>query len=222
MKNVTIAPDESAADWARMEAPQSRRLASSGPDVGWRSCGTTMPAGAPCTIGGSVIRRSSPMSVHTRGVTATTPSGSIVFADSDAPPCSEGGAASVEPAVARWRHGTHRRPRCGRVGTQVLNGLVVNARREWHPPVPAHDARAEVHRRRRWQPWLVDPARVEAARSIRSRLQLNGRPASPDAAGRQHGCETIETKGLRHDQPTGCVRSVDPSLIGPGVPHSWT
>ena len=78
--------------------------------------------------------------------------------------------------------------RCGRLSAQVLGEFYANATRKLRPPMQAGDARAEVRRYQRWQPWQLDQPTVETAWAIES-----------------------------HNQQFDGVRVINPFLLGPEV-----
>jgi predicted nucleic acid-binding protein len=79
----------------------------------------------------------------------------------------------------------------------------------------AGDARAEVRRYQRWQPWVVDHATVEAAWAVESRYGLHYWDALMVAAAQQQGCTILLTEDLQHDQQIDGVRIINPFLAGP-------
>jgi predicted nucleic acid-binding protein len=142
---------------------------------------------------------------------------SAVFVDTDILLYSEDGA---DPAKQRraidWLRvlWTSRR---GRLSTQVLNEFYVNATRRLRPAMPAGDARAEVRRYQRWQPWAIDHATVETAWAVESRFGLAYWDALIVAAARAQGCGFVLSEGLQHDQLIDSVRILNPFLVGPEV-----
>jgi predicted nucleic acid-binding protein len=98
----------------------------------------------------------------------------------------------------------------------VLNEFYVNATRNvCGPGSPAGDARAEVRRYQRWQPWQVDHATVETAWAVESRYALSYWDALMAAAAQQQGCTLLLTEDLQHDQLIDGLRIVNPFLAGP-------
>jgi predicted nucleic acid-binding protein len=145
------------------------------------------------------------------------PSGSIVFVDTNVLLYAEDLAHADKHRAARdWLRALWTR-RCGRVSVQVLNEFYVNATRRLRPPMPTGDARAEVRRYQRWQPWLNDHATVEAAWAVEARYGLNYWDALMVAAAQQQGCTVLLTEGLQHDQLIDAVRIVNPFRVGPDV-----
>ncbi len=145
------------------------------------------------------------------------PGGLIVFVDTNVLLYSEDAAHAGKHGRARdWLRVLWLR-RCGRVSGQVLNEFYVNATRKLKPPMPAEDARAEVRRYQRWQPWANDHASVESAWALESRYQLNYWDALMVAAALQQGCDLLLTEDLQHDQQIDGVRVVNPFKAGPEV-----
>jgi predicted nucleic acid-binding protein len=107
--------------------------------------------------------------------------------------------------------------RCGRISTQVLNEFYSIATRKLKPAMPPGDARAEVRRYQRWNPWVCDHATVENAWAIESRFRLNWWDALIVAAAQQQGCTLLLTEDLQHDQQIDGVRIVNPFILGPEI-----
>ncbi|NRF71927.1 PIN domain-containing protein [Aquincola sp. S2] len=107
--------------------------------------------------------------------------------------------------------------RRGRVSTQVLSEFYVNATRKLRPAMPAGDARAEVRRYQRWQPWSIDHATVETAWAVESRFGLSYWDALIVAAARAQGCRFLLTEDLQHGQQIDSVQILNPFLVGPEV-----
>ena len=107
--------------------------------------------------------------------------------------------------------------RCGRLSSQVLIDFYDQATRRLQPPMPAGDARAEVRRYQRWQPWLIDPATLESAWAIESRFGLAYADALVVASAQQQGCAWLLSPDLPHQLPIDGVRILNPFLIGPAV-----
>lgn len=120
-------------------------------------------------------------------------------------------AQAVEWLGELWRR------RCGRLSTQVLNEFYVNVTKKIRPAMPNGDARAEVRRYQRWQPWAVDHATVESAWAIESRFGLSYRDALIVAAARQLGCETVLSEDMQHEQRIDSVQILNPFLVGPAI-----
>ena len=145
------------------------------------------------------------------------PSGSIVFVDTNVLLYAEDTAHAAKHKVARdWLRALWLR-RSGRMSVQVLNEFYVNATSKLKPPMPAGDARAEVRRYQRWQPWLNDHATVETAWAMESRFQLSFWDALMVAAAQQQGCTMLLTEDLQHDQQIDSLRIVNPFLTGPEI-----
>lgn len=142
---------------------------------------------------------------------------SAVFVDTNVLLYSEDGADAAKQARAiDWLRELWQR-RCGRISTQVLSEFYVNATRRIRPPMPSGDARAEVRRYQRWQPWAIDHATVEAAWSVESRFGFSYWDALIVAAAQAQGCEWLLTEDLQHDQQIDAVRIIDPFKVGPDV-----
>lgn len=109
--------------------------------------------------------------------------------------------------------------RAGRVSTQVLNDFYRLVTTRIQPPMPNGDARAEVRRYQRWNPWAVDHATVESAWSIESRFGLAYADALIVAAAKAQGCELLLSLELPHQQQYDSVQILNPLLTGP---DSWT
>jgi predicted nucleic acid-binding protein len=103
----------------------------------------------------------------------------------------------------------------GRLSTQVLNEFYVNVTRKIAPPMPAGDARAEVRRYQRWQPWQIDHATVEAAWSVESRFGLSYWDALIVAAAQQQSCSLLLSEDLQHEQRFDGVQVINPFKVGP-------
>jgi len=139
----------------------------------------------------------------------------IVFVDTNVLVYAEDRAHLAKHGVARgWLRALWLR-RTGRVSTQVLNEFYNVATRKLQPAMPAGDARAEVRRYQRWQPWMVDHATVEAAWAVESRYGLNCWDALMVAAAQQQGCAALLTEDLQHDQVIDGVRILNPFVVGP-------
>jgi predicted nucleic acid-binding protein len=120
-------------------------------------------------------------------------------------------AQAVEWLGELWRR------RCGRLSTQVLNEFYANVTRRIKPPMPNGDARAEVRRYQRWQPWAVDHATVESAWAIESRFGLAYWDALIVAAARQIGCQYVLSEDMQHEQRIDSVQILNPFLVGPAI-----
>jgi predicted nucleic acid-binding protein len=81
--------------------------------------------------------------------------------------------------------------------------------------MPAGDARAEVRRDQRWQPWPNDHATVEAAWAVESRYGLSYWDALIVAAAQAQGCRYLLSEDLQHGQQFGRLQIVDPFAVGP-------
>ena len=142
---------------------------------------------------------------------------SLVFVDTPVLLHSEDGAdVARQQRAVEWL-GVLWTRRCGRLSTQVLTDFYDQATRRLNPPMPAGDARAEVRRYQRWQPWLIDHATVETAWAIESRFGLAYADALVVAAAQQQGCQWLLSPDLPHDLAIDGVRVLNPFLIGPAV-----
>lgn len=145
------------------------------------------------------------------------PSATTVFVDTNVLLYAEDQAHADKHRRARlwlrelWlRHG-------GRLSTQVLNEFYVVATRKLRPAMPAGDARAEVRRYQRWNPWVCDHATVENAWAVESRFGLSYWDALMVAAAQQQGCTLLLSEDLQHDQQIDGVRIVNPFIVGPDI-----
>lgn len=145
------------------------------------------------------------------------PSVSTVFVDTNVLLYSEDRADEVKHRAARAWLRVLWSSRRGRLSSQVLHEFYVNATRKLRPPLPAGDARAEVRRYQRWQPWPVDQATVETAWAVESRFGLSYWDALMVAAAVQQGCDLLLTEDLQHDQQIDGVRIVNPFIAGPEI-----
>ena len=109
--------------------------------------------------------------------------------------------------------------RAGRVSTQVLNDFYRQVTTRIQPPMPNGDARAEVRRYQRWNPWAIDHATVESAWSIESRFGLTYADALIVAAAKAQGCELLLSLELPHQAQYDSVQILNPLLTGP---ETWT
>jgi predicted nucleic acid-binding protein len=141
--------------------------------------------------------------------------GSTVFVDTNVLVYAEDRAhPDKHLAARRWLRELWMR-RQGRLSTQVLNEFYVTVTRKLVPAMPAGDARAEVRRFQRWQPWLPDHATVESAWAVESRFGLHFWDALMVASAQQQGCRWLLTEDLQHDQAFDTVRVVNPFVAGP-------
>lgn len=140
-----------------------------------------------------------------------------VFVDTNVLIYSEDGAHPQKQAQAvDWLAELWRR-RCGRVSTQVLSEFYVNVTRKIKPAMPSGDARAEVRRYQRWQPWPIDHVTVESAWAIESRFGLSYWDALIVAAARQLGCRFLLSEDMQHEQHIDSVQIINPFLVGPAL-----
>ncbi len=145
------------------------------------------------------------------------PPAATVFVDTGVLLRSEDRADAARFGAARaWLRELWLR-RCGRVSNQVLNEFYAHATRRLQPAMSAGDARAEVRRYQRWNPWLCDHATVENAWAVESRYGLNVWDALIVAAAQQQACSYLLTEDLPHDLQIDGVRILNPFLIGPDL-----
>ncbi len=130
--------------------------------------------------------------------------------------CEDGADPGKQQRAVDWMRVLWTR-RCGRLSSQVLGEFYTNATRKLRPPMQAGDARAEVRRYQRWQPWLLDHPTVETAWAIESRYQLSYWDALIVSAAQQQGCEWLLTEDLQHNQQIDGVRVINPFVLGPEV-----
>lgn len=145
------------------------------------------------------------------------PNEATVFVDTNVLLYAEDKAHADKHRAARgWLRALWLR-RCGRVSNQVLNEFYANATRKLKPAMPAGDARAEVRRYQRWNPWLCDQATVEGAWAVESRFKLSWWDALIVAAAQQQGCSLLLSEDLQHEQTIDGVRILNPFLVGPDI-----
>ena len=138
----------------------------------------------------------------------------LVFVDTSVLILSEDGAdAAARDQVMAWLRELWLR-RCGRLSTQVLNDFYATVTSRIKPPMPNGDARAEVRRYQRWQPWAIDHATVESAWSIESRFGLPYVDALIVAAAKAQGCTLLLSLDLPHEAVFDSVTVLNPKLIG--------
>lgn len=143
------------------------------------------------------------------------PSDSTVFVDTNVLIYAEDVADRVKQVAAlAWLRDLWVGRR-GRVSAQVLNEFYVNVTRKIKPGMPAGDARAEVRRYQRWQPWVLDHSTVESAWAVESRYGLSYWDALIVASAQAQGCTLLLTEDLQHDQVIDKVRILNPFLVGP-------
>lgn len=106
---------------------------------------------------------------------------------------------------------------CGRLSTQVLVEFYDVVTRRLSPAMPAGDARAEVRRYQRWNPWVCDHATVESAWAAESRFGLPWHDALIVAAAQHQGCDLLLSSALPHGLQVDSVRILDPFLVGPEI-----
>ncbi|MFY8117827.1 MAG: PIN domain-containing protein [Roseateles sp.] len=147
-------------------------------------------------------------------------SSGLVFVDTSVLILSEDGARPAERARALGWLMSLWQQRAGRVSTQVLNDFYRQVTTRIQPPMPNGDARAEVRRYQRWNPWAVDHATVESAWSIESRFGLAYADALIVAAAKAQGCERLLSLELPHAAQYDSVQILNPLLTEP--PSTWT
>jgi predicted nucleic acid-binding protein len=140
-----------------------------------------------------------------------------VFVDTNVLVCSEDGASAEKQARANAWLAVLWQRRLGRVSTQVLNEFYVNVTRKARPPMPSGDARAEVRRYQRWQPWAIDHATVESAWSVESRFGFSYWDAMIVAAAQAQGCRYLLSEDMPHGQQVDSVQIMNPFVVGPGI-----
>ena len=140
-----------------------------------------------------------------------------VFVDTNVLLYSEDGADKAKQARAiDWLQALWTR-RAGRVSTQVLNEFYANATKKLKPAMPAGDARAEVRRYQRWQPWVLDHSTVETAWAVESRFGFSYWDSLIVAAAKAQGCRYLLTEDLQHEQTIDSVQILNPFLVGPDL-----
>ncbi|MET0383484.1 MAG: PIN domain-containing protein [Burkholderiaceae bacterium] len=145
-----------------------------------------------------------------------------VFVDTNVLIHGEDGASAEKHARANaWLAALWQR-RLGRLSTQVLNEFYINVTQKAEPAMPPGDARAEVRRYQRWQPWAIDHATVESAWSVESRFGFNYWDSLIVAAAQAQGCRFLLSEGLQHAQQIDSVQVLNPFLVGPEILDSGT
>ena len=140
-----------------------------------------------------------------------------VFVDTNVLLYSEDGAdAAKQGRAIEWLQALWVR-RCGRMSNQVLNEFYFNATTKLKPAMPAGDARAEVRRYQRWQPWVLDHATVETAWAVESRFGFSHWDSLIVAAAKAQGCHYLLTEDLQHEQVIDNLQILNPFLVGPDV-----
>ena len=142
---------------------------------------------------------------------------SAVFVDTNVLIYSEDGASAEKQTRANAWLAVLWQRRLGRVSTQVLNEFYVNVTRKAKPPMPSGDARAEVRRYQRWQPWGIDHATVESAWSVESRFGFGYWDAMIIAAAQAQGCRFLLSEDMQHGQQVDSVQILNPFLVGPEI-----
>ncbi|MDY0747875.1 PIN domain-containing protein [Paucibacter sp. R3-3] len=140
-----------------------------------------------------------------------------VFVDTSVLILSEDGAHPEQrEQVLTWLR-TLWAERTGRLSTQVLNDFYAQVTTRIMPAMPNGDARAEVRRYQRWNPWPIDHATVESAWSIESRFGLGYTDALIVAAAKAQGCTLLLSLDLPHDTVYDSVRIFNPLFAAPGA-----
>jgi predicted nucleic acid-binding protein len=140
-----------------------------------------------------------------------------VFVDTNVLIYSEDGRVPDKQAQAlAWLRVLWQR-RAGRLSNQVLNEFYTNVTRKINPPMQAGDARAEVRRYQRWQPWAIDHPTVETAWSVESRFGFSYWDALIVASAQTLGCRYLLSEDLQHGQVVDSVQILNPFLVGPEI-----
>jgi predicted nucleic acid-binding protein len=140
-----------------------------------------------------------------------------VFVDTNVLIYSEDGrSAEKQTQALAWLHVLWQR-RAGRLSTQVLNEFYTNVTRKIKPPMQSGDARAEVRRYQRWQPWAIDHPTVETAWSIESRFGFNYWDSLIVAAAQTLGCRYLLSEDMQHGQIVDSVQILNPFIVGPEI-----
>jgi predicted nucleic acid-binding protein len=140
-----------------------------------------------------------------------------VFVDTNVLIYSEDGRVPEKQAQAlAWLRVLWQR-RAGRLSNQVLNEFYTNVTRKIKPPMQPGDARAEVRRYQRWQPWAIDHPTVETAWSVESRFGFSYWDALIVASAQTLGCRYLLSEDLQHGQVVDSVQILNPFLVGPEI-----
>lgn len=140
-----------------------------------------------------------------------------VFVDTNVLIYSEDGRLPDKQAQAlAWLRVLWQR-RAGRLSNQVLNEFYTNVTRKITPPMQAGDARAEVRRYQRWQPWAIDHPTVETAWSVESRFGFSYWDALIVASAQTLGCRYLLSEDMQHGQVVDSVQILNPFLVGPEI-----
>jgi predicted nucleic acid-binding protein len=140
-----------------------------------------------------------------------------VFVDTNVLIYSEDGRVPDKQAQAlAWLRVLWQR-RAGRLSNQVLNEFYTNVTRKINPPMQAGDARAEVRRYQRWQPWAIDHPTVETAWSVESRFGFSYWDALIVASAQTLGCRYLLSEDMQHGQVVDSVQILNPFLVGPEI-----
>ncbi len=140
-----------------------------------------------------------------------------VFVDTNVLIYSEDGRVPEKQAQAlAWLRVLWQR-RAGRLSNQVLNEFYTNVTRKIKPPMQPGDARAEVRRYQRWQPWAIDHPTVETAWSVESRFGFSYWDALIVASAQTLGCRYLLSEDMQHAQVVDSVQILNPFLVGPEI-----
>ncbi len=140
-----------------------------------------------------------------------------VFVDTNVLIYSEDGRVPEKQAQAlAWLRVLWQR-RAGRLSNQVLNEFYTNVTRKITPPMQPGDARAEVRRYQRWQPWAIDHPTVETAWSVESRFGFSYWDALIVASAQTLGCRYLLSEDMQHGQVVDSVQILNPFLVGPEI-----
>jgi len=140
-----------------------------------------------------------------------------VFVDTNVLIYSEDGRVPEKQAQAlAWLRVLWQR-RAGRLSNQVLNEFYTNVTRKIKPPMQSGDARAEVRRYQRWQPWAIDHPTVETAWSVESRFGFSYWDALIVASAQTLGCRYLLSGDMQHGQVVDSVQILNPFLVGPEI-----
>lgn len=144
---------------------------------------------------------------------ALTPTGAIVFVDTNVLLATDDSHDAVRQTRMReWLQALWQ-GRAGRVSTQVLNDYYVTATQ--HFGMPQGDARAKLRRYQLWQPWQIDHQTVETAWGVEARFGLSYWDALIVAAAAQSGASHLLSLDLPHQQQIDGISIVNPLLVTP-------
>ena len=140
-----------------------------------------------------------------------------VFVDTNVLIYSEDGRSPGKQAQALAWLRVLWQQRSGRLSNQVLNEFYTNVTRKIQPPMQPGDARAEVRRYQRWQPWAIDHPTVETAWSVESRFGFSYWDALIVASAQTLGCRYLLSEDMQHGQVIDSVQILNPFLVGPEI-----